>query len=61
MTNNLPLVEAIKCDFCNDEPAEKQCDYCGANFCIDCEPNRDDDAPVDCCENCIEPPRKEST
>jgi len=48
-----PVDEVIKCDFCN-EPAEKQCDICKASFCIDCEPNRDDDAPIEVCENCIQ-------
>lgn len=28
------------------------CDLCGAEICVDCEPYRDDDAPIDLCEEC---------
>lgn len=53
-----PAAEAIKCDFCNDW-ADYQCDICGANFCAACEPHREDDAPVDVCEDCIENPLRQ--
>lgn len=44
------------------EPAEYVCDVCGCNFCCDCAPHRpkDDDAPIDVCEQCIEPHESEA-
>ena len=47
------LVHPLPCRFCG-EPAEYLCDECVAAFCSDCAPNRDDDAPVDVCTECIE-------
>jgi len=42
------------CDFCGqDDWDRKHCDTCGKVFCTICEPNRNDDAPVNLCEDCV--------
>jgi hypothetical protein len=43
------------CLGCGNEGTDRfTCDRCGNEFCNDCGPVRDDDAPIDLCENCLE-------
>ena len=32
----------------------KTCDRCGVQICVECEPDRDDDAPIDLCSECCD-------
>lgn len=44
------------CDFCGDPDSEvelQQCELCGKWYCPECEPVRDDDEPVNVCEECF--------
>lgn len=50
-----PDDQARVCEFCGigaDECSVSQCDFCLSAFCIECEPHRTDDAPVDVCPRC---------
>lgn len=52
-----PENAGVTCSYCGNSIAEADlyvCDECKTVFCEDCAPYRDDDAPVDVCENCIE-------
>lgn len=44
----------VRCDLCGDDEATHVCDLCNRNFCPECSPNRDDDAPFDWCIECAE-------
>lgn len=48
-----------ECDFCCDpDPDMMTCDRCGKNFCVNCEPWRTDDDPIDLCTDCFEEPTR---
>jgi hypothetical protein len=47
-------VSGGECFFCNDYESDvTACDECGRLFCSECEPYRDDNAPINLCEFCI--------
>ncbi len=37
---------------CGEGHEPHKCDRCGSEFCDDCGPFRDDDAPIDLCDKC---------
>lgn len=44
------------CRGCGDGHSDVQvCEACGADFCDDCGPHREDDAPISLCSECCEP------
>lgn len=58
------MADERRCQWCGnmeDEADLKWCDFCDKCFCTECEPSRDDDAPIDCCMECateVVPPLK---
>jgi|GEM_PF-4809513 len=51
-----PENAGVTCNFCDTSIAESDlhvCDECGKVFCEECAPYREDDAPIDVCEDCI--------
>jgi ribosome-binding protein aMBF1 (putative translation factor) len=49
------LLDPATCGLCDVGAAEYRCDECGRNYCDDCAPHREDDAPVDVCLDCCLP------
>lgn len=54
-TTDRALERSPVCLGCGSEGSDTEtCDQCGKQFCNDCGPYRDDDAPIDLCETCCE-------
>lgn len=51
-----PETAGLTCNYCGNSIADAdlyRCDECEKVFCEDCAPNREDDAPIDVCEQCM--------
>lgn len=51
----LEAMSELVCLNCGAEGTDTQtCDRCGKQICDSCSPERDDDSPIDICEECCQ-------
>jgi len=54
-TTDRALERSPVCLGCGAEGTDTQsCDRCGKQICDNCSPERDDDSPIDICEECCQ-------